>query len=541
MTEHTVSRRTLFKALGAGGLVATAPALLAGCGSGGEAPAGTGGAQAPLPTFAAVSRATPDLPAGSEAVTDVYLSYPGQLTAATTAKPGDGSTVRFMLDTTAPPPVPMGQNAWWQALNAALGVTLELNLTPSDQYGDKFAVVMAGGDLPDLMFIDAFSFPPRFEDFVASQCHNLSELIAGDNIAQYPNLAGLPTYAWRALGRFGDGGLYSVPVARTLISNTLMVNRALLADGGQWTREAFAGALRGVSSGSRWGLAHSPFWHDAIHSAAHGAPNLWRVDGGQFTSAYATGEYRAALEFARELWQTGAYHPDSLSLTSAQKQTLFVNQTLAGNADGVTAAAPLATRIKGAFALDFAAPYQVSGVTSGWFTGAGAFGRILLKKTTKERAAMLLRLLDYLAAPFGSREYELIRYGVEGTHFTRGEAGQPVKTDAANAQNPGIVKISGGVPPYEGWLSPDIARRLHAWQTELAPRALKDPAKSNGLRSATASKSGATLDNLVKDAVNAVVTGQKPVSHWDDTVKKWRADGGDKIAEEYAASLASQP
>lgn len=535
----TISRRTLFKAVGAGALATGAPALVAACGTSGPPPAQSGSA-VPLPTYQRIAGPAPDLPGGSEAVTDVYLSYPKQLTKSVAEKPGDGSAIRLMLDTTAPPPAPVGQNVWWQAINAGLGADVELNITPSGQYSEKFAVVMAGGDLPDLMFIDAFSFPPRFEEFVTSQCQDLSEFLSGDAVKAYPNLANLPTYAWQAQGRFG-GGIYSVPVARSLISNSLIVNRTLLPSGHERSRDEFTSTLKGTTeAGKRWAMAHAPFWHDAVHAAAHGAPNWWKVESGQFTPMYLTGQYKASLEYARELWAAGVYHPDSLSLTGASKQTLFVNQTLAGNPDGITAVGTLLGRIKGGFELDFAMPYQAPGGSPAWFTGAGAFGRILVKKAPKARVEMLLRVLNYLAAPFGTNEYELIRHGVEGTHFTRGSNGEPVKTDAASAQNPSLQKISGGVPVYEGWNSPELARRLHEWQTKLAAVAVKDPAKSNGLRSATASKSGSTLDNLIKDAVNAVVTGQKPMSHWDDVVKKWRSDGGDKIAEEYAAAFAAK-
>lgn len=532
---RTVSRRSLLKA------GVAAPVLLSACGSPANESSRTG-SKADLPKYMAFNGPAPDLPAGSEAATNVYLTYPRELKQAVAEKPGDGSTIRLMLDTSTPPPAPLGQNEWWKAINDKLGVTLELNLTPADQYSEKFAVVMAGGDLPDLMFIDAFAFPPRFEEFVVSQCQDLSEYLSGDAISDYPNLANLPTYAWQAQGRF-KGGIFSVPVARSLISNSLMVNRTLLAAAGapiDWTRDDFTAALKNVSVKGRWGLTHTPFWHDAVHAASHGAPNWWRADSGQFTPMYSTEQYKTSLEYARTLWEAGSYHPDSLSLTAPNKQTLFVNQTLVGNPDGVTAVSALMGRINGAFDLDFAKPYQAPGAKPTWFTGAGAFGRILLKKAPKARIEMLLRVLNYLAAPFGTTEYELIRYGVEGIHFTRKSTGAPTKTDAATAQNPSIQKISGGVPPFEGWAFPDVARKLHAWQAEIASQALKDPAKANGLRSATASRSGATLDNLIKDAVNAVVTGQKPMSFWDETVKKWRNEGGDKIAAEYSESLASQ-
>lgn len=544
MTDSTdISRRTVFKVLGIGAMATAAPGLLAACGSsgGGSGSAGSGRGPAPLPTYLRFDGPVPDLAASSEASSEAFLTYPSRLKTSVEDVPGDGSELSIMLSTTAPPPAPAGENEWWQSVNEALGVDLGLNLTPAGEYSDKFAVTMAGGDLPDVMFIDAFAYPPRFDEFVTSQCQDLTEFLSGDAIKDYPNLANLPTYAWQALGRF-DGGLFGIPVPRALVSNALMINRTLLDGVGapvEWTSTDFAAAMTGVSSGQRWGLTHSPYWHTAIHAAAHGAPNGWRLDGDAFVSMYETPEFRASLEFAIALNEAGVYHPDSLSLAGPDKQTLFVNQTLVGNPDGLTAVPAVVDRVSDAWDLDFSVPYRVDGgAEPGWHTGAGAYARLLLKKADKARTEMVLRVLNYLAAPIGTTEYELIRYGTEGVHFTRGEAGEPVKTDAGGAQNPALGPISGGVPPLTGWASPEITTRLHEWQEDIAAIAVKDPARSNGLRSATSSKSGATLTTMLEDAVNAVVTGREPMTHWDDTVTKWKSEGGDAMAEEFAASYA---
>lgn len=93
------------------------------------------------------------------------------------------------------------------------------------------------------------------------------------------------------------------------------------------------------------------------------------------------------------------------------------------------------------------------------------------------------------------------------------------------------------MPPYAGWAAPDEARRLHEWQQAMAPMAIQDPVRSNGLRSETISRQGGTLDTMIKDAINAIVTGQQPISHWDDTLASWKSEGGDAIADEYATSF----
>lgn len=539
---RTVTRRSFLRTVGIGSAVTAIPATLMGCGSDDDDPSADtspAGGLAPFPTHLPFDGPAPDLPAESDFEYNVYLSYPSELKQAVQETPGDGSTVSMMLQTSSPPPKPVGSNQWWQALNDALGVELEIDLTPSGEYNDKLAVVMAGGDLPDVIFSDAFGFPPRFEEFVTSQCQDLSDYVAGDAIESYPNLANLPTYAWEATGRF-NGGIYGIPVPRALVSNSLLLNRTLLDQVGapvDWSRDDFEAAMQAVTTNDRWGLFLTSFWHDAVNAAGHGCPNYWRNDDGAFVSMYETDEYQAGLEFGARLWQAGVYHPDSLSMAVPDANTAFVNQSLVGLGSGLTAVASRVEQIAGSFELDFAMPYQApGGAEPGWFTGAGAFATLLLKKADDDRTKMILRLLDYLASPFGTTEWELTKYGVEGAHFTRGDAGEPVRTEAADSENPAVGPISGGLPPFSGWRAPEQARRVHEWQQSVAPMAIQDPVRSNGLRSDTASSQGGTLNTMIQDAVIAIVTGRESMSHWDDTLARWKSDGGDAMKDEYAAS-----
>jgi len=63
-------------------------------------------------------------------------------------------------------------------------------------------------------------------------------------------------------------------------------------------------------------------------------------------------------------------------------------------------------------------------------------GYTVMKKTSADRVKLLLRVLDYLASPFGSKEWELNHFGVEGTHFTRDANGSPIATARGLVENP---------------------------------------------------------------------------------------------------------
>lgn len=146
----------------------------------------------------------------------------------------------------------------------------------------------------------------------------------------------------------------------------------------------------------------------------------------------------------------------------------------------------------------------------------------------------------HLAAPFGTEEYELNHFGVEATHFTRDKNGSPIATQLGLVENPVQLPITYLCDaPRVLYLPgrPDVVQRNHAWQLKVAPMLVRNPAF--GLQSETTSRAGAAIDTLRTDTAGSIVAGRKPLSAWDDTVKKMRDQGLDPIAEEYAKDHAA--
>src|SRR5256885_6987076 len=74
-------------------------------------------------------------------------------------------------------------------------------------------------------------------------------------------------------------------------------------------------------------------------------------------------------------------------------------------------------------------PFAGNGATPKYFLRAGAPGLVMLKKASADRIQELLRVLDFIAAPFGSRQSVLLNYGVQGTDFTLDTNANPALTD----------------------------------------------------------------------------------------------------------------
>ncbi|GHH03940.1 extracellular solute-binding protein [Streptomyces lanatus] len=540
-----ISRRTLLGSLA----VASVPGALTACstGSGDSDISNAGKKLAPWPAYRPAKGPKPDLAPTNAGVQAGYTSYPTDLVRSVARTPGDGSTVKAMSVSFGTPPKPASANRFWAAVENALGVKIEYTIVSQADYQKKMATVMAGDPdtLPDIINVFSGFVLPREAEFVQRRAEDLTPYLSGDAIADHPNLANIPTHAWRDMGRIG-GRIYGIPLERPLPGSTLWINQGMFADAGMeegWTAEDFAAVAKKATSGRRFalGAAQGSLFGNAVHAAAHNAPSEWAVTkDGTFQHCCADERYKAAIAFQAKLRGSGSYYPDSTSVSQIDLTTLFYNGTVGSMQDGFGAYLPKYLEAPDGLTPAAALPYSVDGKPGGIVAARRSFGYTVLKKAKKERIQLLLRVLDYLAAPFGSQEWELVHYGIEGTHFTRAADGSPEPTKLGEVENntnlplkylaegPQVLFVPG---------KPDAVRALHAWQEKTVPYAIRNA--SYGLQSRTKNSQGTTLKALLDDTVTGIVAGRLPLSEWDAVVKKWRAQGGDRMAEEFAKDHAA--
>ncbi|GAA1310325.1 extracellular solute-binding protein [Saccharothrix xinjiangensis] len=544
--DHRIDRRSLLRLTGLGALGLAAPSLLSACG--GSAPGGgvsnAGKDLTPWPTHVPFPGPTPDAPGDGSGVQPLYLTYPDRTVRSVHDPVGDGSDVTVLVVSYGAPPKPVGDNRYWQAINAALGVNLEVTVVPDPEYGQKMATLMASGDdLPDMIMFTNLALPHAAE-FVQARCADLSEFVGGDAVKEFPNLANIPTHAWQGMGRIG-GRLHGIPLERPTPANSLFVNRTAMDAAGipkDWTTEQYLDAMKELTGDRRWGVG----WFKTLfgglgavtyHAGSTGAPNSWSVEDGAFTHTTTTPQFQQALEVMRELVEAGTHYPDSLTTSSTDMQSHFHNGTVASINDGFGSVNPsFLNKINGRFAPDLGRPY---GPQATPWQSNGTFGYVTVKKADPARVKLLLRVVDYLSAPFGTEEYELANYGVEGEHFTK-EAGGIQLTDLYGQENNSLLPTKYiGVAPSVLYLPghPDVAKAVHDWQKATLPRSVRNP--GTGLRSATEASRSAQLNQVLGDGITAVVFGRKPLSAWPDVVAQWRQAGGDRVAEELAAEHAA--
>jgi putative aldouronate transport system substrate-binding protein len=544
--DHRIDRRSLLRLAGVGALGLAAPSLLSACGTGGAGGgvSNAGKDLAPWPAYVPFAGPAPDAPGDASGVQPLYLTYPDKVVKSVHDTVGDGSDVTVVVVSYGAPPKPVGENRYWQAVNRALGVNLKVTVVPDPEYGQKMATLMASGeDLPDMIMFSNLALPHAAE-FVQARCADLSEFVGGDAVKQFPNLANLPTYAWKGMGRIG-GRIHGIPLERPMPGNSLFLNRSAMDAAGipeDWTTEQYLDAMKALTGDRRWGVGWFKTLFNGLgaityHAGSLGAPNTWSVQGDAFTHAITTPQFEQALEVMRRLAEAGSHYPDSLTASSTDVQSHFHNGTVATISDGFgSVSLSTLNKIGGRFALDLGRPY---GPQATPWQGPGVFGYVTFKKADPARVKLLLRICDYLSAPFGTEEYELANYGVEGEHFTK-DGGGIVTTDLYNQENNSLLptKYLGSAPAVLHLPGhPDAARAVHEWQRATLPRSVRNPA--TGLRSTAEAAKGAQLNQIIGDGIAAITFGRKPPSAWADVVAQWRQAGGDQVADELAREHAA--
>ena len=542
--SQQLNRRAFLSAAGLVGLSATLPSLAA-CSSGGTT--GQAGAAASakltLPAYVPARVAAPDLQGNDLGLDPAYLNYPTNLVRSVATAPGDGSRITALTETFDTPPPSMGSNAYWQALNKALGSELDMIISTDagDGYPAKFNTVIAGGDIPDLVW-----FPPNqnlqhVPELLKAKFTDLTKLLSGDAVKAYPNLANLPPYAWKTA--VVNGGIWGVPVAYGRMGQVYLFNDDYWKPVGG---AAFTGAEDFLAKAkqlldlrrNKYVLEPAHYNHFNQYALWHGAPTKWRLENGRLTHLYETDEWMAGLEFGVRVAQAKLFWPDATIDTATTMDKLqqgqlgaYVQSYPGYLMDSKQYDMPLTCQVP------FAA---VPGATPSWNFGYGSVGFTAISaKADPKRVAMLLNVLNYLCAPFGTEERLLIDNGVEGTHFTR-SGGSIQLTAKGNAEvvstteplhflanGPEYINIPG---------KPQLAQKIHAASEKLVRIAKADP--TTGYYSATYVAKGATLLQNMQDLVQDIGTLRKPLSAYKQGLADWRSGGGDQMRHEYEQALA---
>jgi ABC-type glycerol-3-phosphate transport system substrate-binding protein len=538
---NELNRRSFLNAaVSAAGLVAMGP-LLSACGGGGPQRAGVNsesGLKAVLPAYVPNTSIKPDIPSvagGPDVLTDPgFLGYPANRVATVSGVPGKGG--RYSAVTPLWGTIPPADNSFYQAMNKALGVTLDMKPADGNNYNTIIPTMTAAKKLPDWINLPGW-WNPAFNTagLVGNQLADLTPYLSGDNIKKYPNLAAIPTAAWRA-GAWGDK-LYGIPSFATGcgVAGAIMYRRDVF-DAKGITADQVKSADDLMNLGKELTDAKGGVWaFDDVYRyfyTAFGAPLKWKVDNGKLIHLFETQEFLDAADWHRKLAVAGYIHPDALAGDNAGGNTRFYGgkTLISGGGLGVWNLADLQSGQaanpnfrRGAFNFFAADGKSAPRVDLNPATNIVSYLNANLKP---EQIEELLSVANYLAAPFGSAEYTMVNFGVEGTHFTMKD-GVPTPTEAGQKEvqaktYPFLASAPAAINNPNGDI---VTKDLAAWQAANV-KAMTKPVFWSMNISMPSAQATAEAAQPVEDTLKDVIHGKKSIEDLKNSVANWKSSGG---------------
>ena len=543
-------RRSLFKVAGLGAAGAAGLPVIAACG---DIESDDGAVQAtegfdflptykewPLPVEPDLVGEPPNHPSG-------FTSYPEPVQAVTELPSGSGTyelTVPIWGDT------PAEDDPYYAALFEAWGGTaINLRHADGNTFADTSVQWLKANEYGDaiLMFGWMLGSHSNFQETVVNNFYDLTEILKGDISGRWPLLAGLPTASWGqsvwstdvadpdTARIFGIPGNLSGGQGNAVFYRTDYLEAANLAV--PTTVEELLEVCRAWSddANGKWAFAGVDWFVGEWFSAGESEGWIWDADQKKMIHSCELPEFTEKLTFRRTLWDEKLIHPDAPTgtLDAHAMQTAgnvlftqdnmgwwneFVRQVKAGEADGEIAPLP-----------PLAANGRTPIVSMNTTVDAWTF---LNKDLSREQVEEILDVANWCSSPYGTTEYQLMQYGLEGEHFDLGEDGTPVLTELGS-------KIVGAPVNYKQ-LSGQVQTFLTGDPEMVQARfdynaSIQQYAKENlfeGMRiegPADFKAASQTLDDQQSD----IAYGRAELSSIPDVVQNFLDNGGEAAREYY--------
>ncbi|GGN67723.1 sugar ABC transporter substrate-binding protein [Actinoplanes lobatus] len=545
----STNRRNFLGLVGLGAASLASGGVLAGCskepGVDGSATTAEEAAGV-IPKFKDSTLVQPDIK-GVRPMADGYAKYPTSLADAVTDKAvGSGKPVTATTPWWGP--APPTANKLVEAVNADMGAVINFSIQDGNTYGDKLSAMLGARDVPELTCIPGWETNKlaRFSEGVHALFEDLTPYLAGDKVNAYPLLAGLDSVAWQE--SVWGGKLMAVPFPVDAPYPTVLFYRKDVADergiAAPTTLDELWDFGKKLTNEAKGEWAFGDIWWEVQQiCGVGGSENGWiKQADGKVVNKMELPEYKRALEFMTKVYAEKLIHPDLASSKGGDVTTLFKGGKIFMYATGggswketwrpaVQTNPKFNMQAVKVFGADKGqAPVRLKARSAIIWT-------FIKKDLGQERVQELLRVLNYTAAPFGTKEWELQNYGVEGTHFTRDASGTPVTNDLYVKEFANQYVFLGGRPPVVvgGPDIPTYAGDFVAWGNDATQYLEKNPWE--GIKVETPSEQAA-LAQPTEDKITDIQRGRTPISEFDKILSDWKAAGGDKARDFYAKVLA---
>ncbi|MEV6180615.1 extracellular solute-binding protein [Streptomyces sp. NPDC052016] len=498
-----------------------------------------------LPAYVASNVVTPDIPAKNGSA----IGFTSKLDLATlkTSVPkklGKGGKVTIMSPFWGSPP--KSDNAYYKAMNDLIGVDVAWQNQDGNTYEQKLGAVLASSDVPDVVVVPGWNMNGKIPSAIMSKFADLGPYLSGDAVKEYPNLAAIPTDAWQR-SLFG-GRLLGLPQPAPYVTGIVPLYRKDVFDkeGYEVPRSAdeFMALAKEITNAKakRWACLDMKWTAFQAFGVLSGSekPLGWNLVDGKLVYRIETEEYLEALEWTRKLFAAGVVHPDAKLGKSqatdpgpkfaAGEFLIYANNISQWwSRTGEQAAQNPEFKIWGmdVFGHDGGDPTLWAEQPAGIFA-------FVNKKASESVIRDALAVANVTAAPYGTKEFMMTNYGVEGTHYTVKD-GVPVKTDQGNIDvMNAYVMVASPAATIAHPDFPDVAKAQVEWQQRMG--AFTKKSAFYGMQ-ITEPARYTNLSNDFEQLEDDITRGRKKISDMQQAVSDWKKKGGDQLRDWYKKLL----
>jgi putative aldouronate transport system substrate-binding protein len=437
---------------------------------------------------------------------------------------------------------PKADNAVLKALEEATNTKLDITWVPKAQIDEKTNLMLASGDLPQLMYIQSLKSPSIINAAQSGAFWDVEPYLK-----EYPNLGkGNPGIMNNI--RI-EGKLYGVYKYSNLAQVGIVYRKDWLSNVGLQalkTPDDFYNAMKAFKSkdpdkngkDDTYGMVYykeSFLSFFRVIALWFGSPNIWGEDkSGNLVPDFMTDGYMQALKYMKKMYDEKLINQDFAVMDTSKGNELFVS----GAAGSVFGSAGNAVSWQNNAKITATnGQIDMFSTLEGGFgprarASGGYLGVYMIPKKTVKNEAELRKVLQFLDKLNDKKAQDLLEYGIEGRHYQleNGEV-KITNQDQLNKERLDLsqfqLKIVNHLTPKQ---STELAKKIDKLVEENDKVAVVNLAEA--LISDTYSKQGQQLDNMRYDMMVKFVMGQIDEAGYKAEIDKWQKAGGSAVTKE---------
>ncbi|NUS77877.1 MAG: extracellular solute-binding protein [Streptomyces sp.] len=497
-----------------------------------------------LPAYVASNVVTPDIPSKNGSA----VGFTSKLDLATLKtsvekKLGKGGKVTIMSPFWGSPP--KSDNAYYKAMNDLIGVDVRWQNQDGNTYEQKLGAVLASSDVPDVVVVPGWNMNGKIPTAIISKFADLGPYLSGDAVKDFPNLAAIPTDSWQR-SIFG-GKLRGLPMPAPWAPSIVPLYRQDIFEKEGYeipkSCDEFMALAKEITNAKakRWACLDMKWtaWQAFGVFSGSEKPLGWNMVDGKLVNRVETEEYLEAIEWARKLFEAGVVHPDSkMGKNAPDPGPKFaagefliypnnISQWWGRTAEQAQQNPDFKIWGMDVWGHDGGNPTIYAEQPAGIFA-------FVNKKASESVIRDVLAVANVTAAPYGTKEYMMTNYGVEGTHYTVKD-GVPTKTDQGNLEvMNAYVMVASPAATLAHPDFPEVAKGQVEWEQRMGAFTKKSTFWGMQI---TEPNRWTNLSNDFEQLEDDIVRGRKKISDMQQAVSDWKSKGGDKLRDWYKQIL----